>query len=65
MTTCLRNLSIAVIVTLTAVFSVNSSRAAGAVKGVNLDLIHLPPGFEISLYAENVPTLIGKKKLLP
>lgn len=55
MTKYSRNLSIAVIVALTVIFSVNSCRAAGTVQGVYLDLIHLPPGFEISLYAENVP----------
>jgi glucose/arabinose dehydrogenase len=55
MTKYFRNLSIAVIVSLTTIFSVNSCRAASTVKGDYLELIHLPPGFEISLYAENVP----------
>lgn len=35
--------------------TVSSCRAAGGVDGIHLDRIQLPPGFRITLYAQNVP----------
>ena len=36
-------------------FSVVSCHPAGGYNGIHLDLVKLPPGFKIDLYADNVP----------